>query len=286
MNKLLGFLIFFTLTLHATIVYDPLNNRLMYIPNNIGGGGGSGGGTYTADEVTLTKVGTEFQAKTTKMQTRENASSGVDISCRSLTASSTVYVCASNGNALSGPLVDQMEYHFIPDVLSGTNPTLTIDGIGPYGVYESDCATSAVLAPGKQINLWYKLSTTRFCKVAAPVIRPLTFSVDNGASVITAGIKHFMISPYNCLIIDWSALGYPNGTISAEIWKSSSAFPIGADSIVAAAPVGLTASQRVINQPPTGWIKSVSKGDALLLNVTGTPTNTTKFSVVVSCQEN
>jgi len=97
----------------------------------------------------------------------------------------------------------------------------------------------------------------------------LTWVIDNGTSVITAGEKGHLEVPFACTIKQVSLSAKQPGSIVVDIWKDTYANfpPTDADSITASAPPTISSAQKSQDSTLTGWTKSISSGDILAFNV-------------------
>ena len=103
------------------------------------------------------------------------------------------------------------------------------------------------------------------------VIAAIVFVIDGGGSAITTGIKVCERLPFAGTILS-AALGAPkeSGSIVIDIWKcvtGSLGSISDSDSITASAPPTITTAQESLDATLTGWTKSFSIGDWIVLYV-------------------
>lgn len=98
----------------------------------------------------------------------------------------------------------------------------------------------------------------------------LSFVIDGGGNVITAGIKGNLEVPFKCTIQSISLLADQVGAIVIDIWKSTYVNfpPMDADSITASAPPTIIATaDKSQDFTLSGWTTSLIEGDILRFNV-------------------
>ncbi len=106
--------------------------------------------------------------------------------------------------------------------------------------------------------------------------RNIYFTIDGGGSVITTGIKGDLEIPFACTILQATALADQSGSIVVDIWKDTYANypPVVGDSIVASAPVTISATTKSQDATLTGWTTAIASGDILRYNVNSITTLT------------
>lgn len=92
---------------------------------------------------------------------------------------------------------------------------------------------------------------------------------DGGGSAITAGSKVYVRVPFDCTIIEATALADVSGSAVVDVWKDTYANypPTVADTITASAPVTISAATKSIDTTLTGWMTGITAGDVLAFNV-------------------
>lgn len=107
----------------------------------------------------------------------------------------------------------------------------------------------------------------------------VSFLVDGGGSVITAGVKGLIIVERTGTITGVTVLADQSGSIAFDLKKSTySGFPT-VSSIVASAPPTLSSAQKSQDTTLTGWTTSVTAGDIIEVSVTGTPSTVTRVTL-------
>jgi hypothetical protein len=113
-------------------------------------------------------------------------------------------------------------------------------------------------------------------RLAAGLIRDLTFIIDGGGSAITTGQKGHLEIPFKCEIQQVTLLADQSGSIVIDIWKDTYANfpPTVDDSICGSAKPTLSSAQKYQNSTLTGWTKTINTGDILAFNVDSVATIT------------
>ncbi len=100
-------------------------------------------------------------------------------------------------------------------------------------------------------------------------VSSISIQINGGGSVITTGIKLYLVIPFPCLITQVTLLADQAGDIVIDIWRDVIANhpPTIADTIVAAAKP--TLSGEIANQDSTltGWSKVLRTNDILAYKV-------------------
>jgi len=93
--------------------------------------------------------------------------------------------------------------------------------------------------------------------------------IDGGGSEITTGVKADIEVPFNCTILQATALADQTGSIQVDIWKDTYANfpPDDADSITGTSPVSISSSNKSQDSTLSGWTTTISAGDILRFNV-------------------
>lgn len=97
----------------------------------------------------------------------------------------------------------------------------------------------------------------------------LPFIIDGAGSVITVGLKGFLIVPWACTINQVTLLADVSGSIVVNIWKDTYANfpPTVTDKITASAPPTISATTKSQDSTLTGWTLTLNAGDILAFNV-------------------
>lgn len=111
--------------------------------------------------------------------------------------------------------------------------------------------------------------------LAAARTRTITFSIDAGTAVLTTGVKMYLPKmPFAGTIISWRLIAKESGSVTLDIWKSSSGVPINSDSITASAKPSLSSAQENDSSTLTGWTTSISANDRLAFEIESVTTLT------------
>jgi hypothetical protein len=107
-------------------------------------------------------------------------------------------------------------------------------------------------------------------------------TIDGGGSAITTGSKGFIYIPYACTISSATLLADQSGSIVIDVKKVAyGSFPTTA-SICASALPTLSTAQNSQDSTLTGWTKTISAGDVIEFEVSGTPTSVTRVSLILA----
>ncbi len=93
--------------------------------------------------------------------------------------------------------------------------------------------------------------------------------IDGGDSAITTGVKADVEVPFNCTILQATALADQTGSIQVDIWKDTYANfpPTDADSITGSNPISISSSNKSQDSTLSGWTTTINAGDILRFNV-------------------
>jgi len=93
--------------------------------------------------------------------------------------------------------------------------------------------------------------------------------IDGGDNAITTGVKADVEVPFNCTILQATALADQTGSIQVDIWKDTYANfpPTDADSITGSNPISISSSNKSQDSTLSGWTTTISAGDILRFNV-------------------
>lgn len=97
----------------------------------------------------------------------------------------------------------------------------------------------------------------------------ITYVIDGGGAVPTAGVKGFLQVPYNCTIQSVTLLADQSGSVVVDIWKDIYANypPTDADSITASAVPTISSATNSTDSTLTGWTTAITAGDVLGYNI-------------------
>lgn len=92
---------------------------------------------------------------------------------------------------------------------------------------------------------------------------------DGGGAAITAGSKVYVSVPFDCTLVEATALADVSGSAVVDVWKDTYANypPTDADSITASAPVTISSATKSTDATLTGWTTTVTAGDVVAFNV-------------------
>jgi len=143
----------------------------------------------------------------------------------------------------------------------GSLPTYTGDTTGAYLVMNDSGNTTT-----------YKVLTDD----VANNIGVLGITIDGAGSVITTGLKGYLVVPYDATIESWSVVADTTGSIVLDVWKSSSYTIPGsaADSIAGTEKPTLSSQQINTDLSLTTWTTSLLVGDVIGFNVDSASTIT------------
>ena len=112
-------------------------------------------------------------------------------------------------------------------------------------------------------------------------ITGLQFSINEGGTVITTGIKTDLVVLAKVNITTVTLLGDQSGSIVLDLWKNTYANfpPTVANTITAAAKPTITAATKSQDATLTGWTTAWAKGDIIRPNVDSVAT-ITRLTVV------
>jgi len=157
------------------------------------------------------------------------------------------------------------------------------DVVGPAASVDGEIA----LFDGVTGKLLERATGTGFVKVTSGVMSVVTLKgaaiwvIGDGTAVITTGIKGYLPIPYAGTIVAARLLADQAGDLVVDIYKDTYANfpPVAADKITAAAPPTLTADDKYEDTTLTGWTTSITAGDILAFEVTGTPATVTQVTL-------
>ena len=92
---------------------------------------------------------------------------------------------------------------------------------------------------------------------------------DGMGSVLSTGLKAYLVVPYKCTISSWYLIGDQSGSVVVDIWKSNwqSFPPLVANTITGTEKPTLTLQQTNQLETLSSWTTSVSAGDVLCFNI-------------------
>jgi len=103
----------------------------------------------------------------------------------------------------------------------------------------------------------------------------LGITIDGGGSVITTGLKGYLLVPYDCEIDCWGVIADQSGSIVVDVWKAAQpTIPTVANTITGTEKPTLSSSQIAVDVNLTSWATSLLFGDILAFNVDSASTLT------------
>lgn len=117
-------------------------------------------------------------------------------------------------------------------------------------------------------------------------VNGLTFVVDGGGSVVTAGTKGYLLVDFSCSITQNTLLADQQGSIVVDIYACSYAnfdagttHPVAADKITSSTPPTITSAKKSQDATLAGWSTTIVAGTVLAFVVTGTPASITRVTL-------
>lgn len=115
----------------------------------------------------------------------------------------------------------------------------------------------------------------------------LNFTIDGGGSVITSGQKGTIVVDFAGTIQEVTMLADQSGSIVVELQKVSFStyapptHPATADKINSSTPPTISSATKSQDATLSGWTTSISAGDIIGYNVTGTPSGITRVNIAL-----
>lgn len=153
--------------------------------------------------------------------------------------------------------------------------TINVDGRGTRAIKTRSGAplVGGELKAGSLVLLLDDGTNLRLIDAATASVN---FIIDGGGSAITTGVKGDIRFPYGCTILSAAAFADVSGSISVDVWKDTLVNfpPTNVDSIVASAPIEISAATYYVDTALTGWTTDIAPGDVLRFNVDSASTIT------------
>ena len=110
----------------------------------------------------------------------------------------------------------------------------------------------------------------------------IVFVVDGGGTVLSTGVKGYLVAPFDCTIVGVELEADAAGYIQVDIYKDTYANfpPTALDDIVGATPPILNGADKYQDMAVSDWITAVSYGDILGFHVMSA-TNMTKLTITL-----
>ncbi len=95
------------------------------------------------------------------------------------------------------------------------------------------------------------------------------FTIDAGTSVITTGLKGYVIIPYDAIIQSWTVVADISGSIVIDVWKDTfnNYPPLVSDSIAGTEKITLSSQTKNQDVSLSSWTTNINAGDILAFNV-------------------
>ena len=118
----------------------------------------------------------------------------------------------------------------------------------------------------------------------------IEYVMDGGGSVLTIGMKGYLVVPFNCTIQSVTLLSDKVSSISVDIWKTTqTAFdagitsPTSANSITSVSPPTIASTTKYFDQSLVNWISSLGQSDVLAFNIISI-NNVARATLSLQCQ--
>lgn len=102
--------------------------------------------------------------------------------------------------------------------------------------------------------------------ISNTTLKHMGITIDGSGSVISTGLKQYMIVPFGCTIIGWTIIGDTIGSCVIDVWKSSS-IPISSDTISGSQIPTLSGQQSNSSTSVSTWTTNINSGDIIAFNV-------------------
>lgn len=111
--------------------------------------------------------------------------------------------------------------------------------------------------------------------------RTIGISIDGAGSVISPGLKGYIVAGFSGTIVGWDIVADAAGGTVIDVWNAGpSAIPVVADSIAGTEKPTLTASQIAGSLSVTTWTTAITTGDVIAFNV-DTISGITKLTLTI-----
>lgn len=97
-------------------------------------------------------------------------------------------------------------------------------------------------------------------------LKYLGITIDGAGSVISTGLKQYMIVPFGCIITGWTIIGDTTGSCVIDVWKNSS-IPTSDNTITGSEKPTLSSQQSNTDNTLSTWSVNVTAGDIIAFNV-------------------
>lgn len=146
--------------------------------------------------------------------------------------------------------------------------------------------------PALKDTLWYdnSVSPAQWKTASIPTILGYTpissvtgtigITIDGGGSVITTGVKGYIVVPNARTITGWYVVGAPSGSIVVDVWRANASIPTVANTITGTEKPTLSSSQYNSDLSLSTWTTALSANDVIVFNV-DSATTITKATIVI-----
>lgn len=166
---------------------------------------------------------------------------------------------------------------------TGTGGTVTTTGSPASGNLTKFSGSSSITNGDLSGDVTTSGTLVTTLKTAART-RGITFAIDGGGLVLTSGVKADVYVPYACTITAATMLADQTGSVTVDIKKCAyGSFPGSLASITASSAPAITAgNQKSQDTTLSSWTTSISAGDVLEFEITGTPTSITRLNLTLT----
>lgn len=198
------------------------------------------------------------------------------------------YLYATLGELKSFVVVDPLTNgHTAAVNLSGplwvTNGITIGTGASVLNLYNGADEIIAGFAASNWFGNGLGLTNLQWTNIVSTPARSVGITIDGGGSAITSGVKGFIEIPYSGTITRCTMLADQSGSATVNIWKDTYAnFPPTSADAIGTNSISLA----VKNQDTTleNWTKTITAGDIIAFNVSGTPSAITRLHVILTVQ--
>jgi len=111
-------------------------------------------------------------------------------------------------------------------------------------------------------------------------------TVDGSGSVLTNGVKGFVVMPYNATIIGWDIIGNTTGDCMVDVWKSTGpSIPTIVNTITGTEKPRLNSQQINSDNTLTSWSTSLFTNDVVAFNVVSA-TTVSRINLIIKVIKN
>lgn len=137
--------------------------------------------------------------------------------------------------------------------------------------------------PGLQVLYW-DFSTEEI--KTASLYKTITFTFDGGADVLAGPAPAVYVAEQAMTIVGWTLLAKESGSLTLTVKKATyTDFP-SMTSITGANNPALSSAQKNTDSTLTSWTTSVAAGDAIEVDISGTPATIKKAALYLKLRLN